>query len=97
MALPATTLRRLLAQVRPDNAQGEYYLTDLVALAIAEGTPVEGIQASADEIFGVNDREQLAQGRTHLPAAGGAAAHGGRGDLGGSRPPRRSRRRDRQA
>ena len=61
MALPAATLRRLLAQVTPDNAQGEYYLTDLVALAIAEGTPVEGIQASADEIFGVNDREQLAK------------------------------------
>ncbi len=62
MALPAATLRRLLAQVKPDNAQGEYYLTDLVALAIAEGTPVEGIRAaSSDEIFGVNDREQLAQ------------------------------------
>lgn len=61
MALPAATLRRLLAQVRPDNAQGEYYLTDLVALAIAEGTPVEGIAANAEEIFGVNDREQLAE------------------------------------
>ena len=61
MALPAATLRRLLDQVTPDNAQGEYYLTDLVALAIAEGTPVEGIAASAEEIFGINDREQLAE------------------------------------
>lgn len=61
MALPAATLRRLLAQVTADNAQGEYYLTDLVALAIAEGTPVEGIAASAEEIFGINDREQLAE------------------------------------
>ncbi len=61
MALPAATLRRLLTQVTADNAQGEYYLTDLVALAIAEGTPVEGIAASAEEIFGINDREQLAE------------------------------------
>ncbi len=61
MALPAATLRRLLAKVTADNAQSEYYLTDLVALAIAEGTPVEGIAASAEEIFGINDREQLAE------------------------------------
>lgn len=61
MALPAAMLRRLLDQVTADNAQGEYYLTDLVALAIAEGTPVESIAASAEEIFGVNDRGQLAE------------------------------------
>ena len=62
MALPTATLRRLLGQVTPDNAQGEYYLTDLVALAIAEGTPVEGVRAErAEEILGINDRAQLAQ------------------------------------
>ncbi|MCY4214105.1 MAG: bifunctional UDP-N-acetylglucosamine diphosphorylase/glucosamine-1-phosphate N-acetyltransferase GlmU [Gammaproteobacteria bacterium] len=62
MALPAAVLRRLLGQVTPDNAQGEYYLTDLVALAIAEDTPVEGIRAQdADEILGINDRAQLAK------------------------------------
>ena len=62
MALPVATLRRLLAQVTPDNAQGEHYLTDLVALAVADGMPVEGVRtASADEILGVNDRAQLAK------------------------------------
>ncbi|MXW48917.1 MAG: UDP-N-acetylglucosamine diphosphorylase/glucosamine-1-phosphate N-acetyltransferase [Gammaproteobacteria bacterium] len=62
MALPAAALRRLLAQVTPDNAQGEYYLTDLVALAIADGMQVAGIRAEdADEILGINDRAQLAK------------------------------------
>ena len=62
MALPADKLRRLLAQVTPDNAQGEYYLTDLAALAIADGMRVEGVRAaSADEILGINDRAELAK------------------------------------
>ena len=62
MALPAATLRRLLAQVTPNNAQGEYYLTDLVALAIADGMRVEGIRVeNTNEILGINDRAQLAE------------------------------------
>ena len=62
MALPAAKLRQLLAQVKPDNAQGEYYLTDLVALANADGMQVEGIRTeNADEILGINDRAQLAE------------------------------------
>jgi len=62
MALPAAALRRYLGEVRPQNAQGEYYLTDIVALAVAEGRSVEALQASApEEVLGVNDRLQLAQ------------------------------------
>ena len=50
-----------LARVRPDNAQGEYYLTDCIGLAVAEGRSVEAVVAAdADELEGANDRRQLA-------------------------------------
>jgi bifunctional UDP-N-acetylglucosamine pyrophosphorylase/glucosamine-1-phosphate N-acetyltransferase len=48
-----------LARLRPDNDQGEYYLTDLIALARQQGL-VASCQADAEEIAGVNDRAQLA-------------------------------------
>lgn len=48
-----------LAELRPDNDQGEYYLTDLIALALQHGV-VASCQADAEEIAGVNDRAQLA-------------------------------------
>ena len=61
MALRAGKLRTLLAEVNPRNAQEEYYLTDVVGLAIARGIAVEGIAvAEATEALGINDREQLA-------------------------------------
>lgn len=53
-------LRTALAQVRADNAQRELYLTDLVALAVAAGEEVAVVQAPPDEVFGVNDRVDLA-------------------------------------
>ncbi|MGY6553544.1 MAG: bifunctional UDP-N-acetylglucosamine diphosphorylase/glucosamine-1-phosphate N-acetyltransferase GlmU [Wenzhouxiangella sp.] len=50
-----------LDQVRPNNAQGEYYLTDCIALAVAEGCPVDAVVAEdAEELLGANDRGQLA-------------------------------------
>ena len=62
MAAPIGVLRRLLPLVRANNAQGEYYLTDAVQLAIAQGIRVEGIRAGDQtEALGVNDRAQLAQ------------------------------------
>jgi bifunctional UDP-N-acetylglucosamine pyrophosphorylase/glucosamine-1-phosphate N-acetyltransferase len=48
-----------LAALRPSNAQGEYYLTDLVALAAASGG-VASVEASFEETAGVNDRVDLA-------------------------------------
>ncbi len=61
IAAPAGVLRELLAEVRPDNAQGEYYLTDTVALAVSRGIEVLGLKAEhPDEVLGVNDRSQLA-------------------------------------
>lgn len=61
MAAPAGRLRAWLDAVRPDNAQGELYLTDVVELAIADGVRVDGVLADdEDEVAGVNDRRQLA-------------------------------------
>jgi len=51
-----------LAQVRNDNAQGEYYLTDVIAILISEGAPVGAVVAEDPvEPMGVNDRAQLAE------------------------------------
>ena len=61
MAAPTVALRRWLAALRNDNAAGEYYLTDVVALAVAEGVPVVGIAAPGEtEVLGVNSASQLA-------------------------------------
>jgi len=61
MALAAGPLRRFLARLDNDNAQGEYYLTDVIALAFAAGTKVQGIVIdSKTEVLGINDRAQLA-------------------------------------
>jgi bifunctional UDP-N-acetylglucosamine pyrophosphorylase/glucosamine-1-phosphate N-acetyltransferase len=54
--------RRALGRVRPENAQGEYYLTDLVRLARRAGLAVEGVEVGALEaVLGVNDRAELAR------------------------------------
>jgi len=50
-----------LAEVRPDNDQGEYYLTDVVAILSRAGATVEAVTvADPSEAQGVNDRKQLA-------------------------------------
>lgn len=61
MALPAADLVLWLAQLDTDNAQGELYLTDVIAMAVSEGKEVKSIQASPHEVIGINDRVQLAQ------------------------------------
>ena len=61
MAVPTRQLKRWLAALRNDNAQGEYYLTDIVAMAVAEGLPVVASAATDDtEVLGVNSPVQLA-------------------------------------
>jgi bifunctional UDP-N-acetylglucosamine pyrophosphorylase/glucosamine-1-phosphate N-acetyltransferase len=61
MAFAAGPLRRFLAQLDNDNAQGEYYLTDVIARAVDGGTKVKGtVIASPTEVLGINDRAQLA-------------------------------------
>jgi bifunctional UDP-N-acetylglucosamine pyrophosphorylase / glucosamine-1-phosphate N-acetyltransferase len=50
----------LLAAVKPDNAQNEYYLTDIVEIANARGLIARALVAKEKEVMGVNDRAQLA-------------------------------------
>ena len=62
MAIESGQLRQLLPRIGCDNAQGEYYLTDLIELAVASGLSVAVTQPqTASEVEGVNDRSQLAQ------------------------------------
>jgi bifunctional UDP-N-acetylglucosamine pyrophosphorylase / glucosamine-1-phosphate N-acetyltransferase len=62
LAAPARALRKWLAQLKPDNSQGEYYLTDIVALAVKERVPVKPVVAPRPlEVLGVNDKAQLAE------------------------------------
>ncbi len=56
----ATDMRRWLRAVRADNARGEYYLTDIVALARAEAARVAAVETSAAELSGINSRAELA-------------------------------------
>jgi bifunctional UDP-N-acetylglucosamine pyrophosphorylase/glucosamine-1-phosphate N-acetyltransferase len=62
----AADMARWLRAVRNDNAKGEYYLTDLVALARAEGLPVQAVEAPPDELAGINSRTELAQAEAVL-------------------------------
>jgi len=59
---PTKKLKAWLAKLQNNNAQKEYYLTDIVALATKERVPVTAIQADAAwETLGVNSRSQLAE------------------------------------
>ncbi len=61
MVAPTRFLKRALGMLRNENAQGEYYLTDVVGIAVAEDVPVVSAQpAHAWEIEGVNSKVQLA-------------------------------------
>jgi bifunctional UDP-N-acetylglucosamine pyrophosphorylase / glucosamine-1-phosphate N-acetyltransferase len=61
MAAPTAALKRWLARLTNDNAQGEYYLTDIVAMAVADGVHVVATHAASEtEVLGVNSPSQLA-------------------------------------
>ncbi|MEM9060299.1 MAG: bifunctional UDP-N-acetylglucosamine diphosphorylase/glucosamine-1-phosphate N-acetyltransferase GlmU [Pseudomonadota bacterium] len=55
------TMLRLLDKVRNDNAQAEYYLTDVIALAQGEGLTCRAVLCDEAETLGINDRIQLAE------------------------------------
>ena len=62
LAAPAARLREWLGRLGNDNAQGEYYLTDVIAMAVADGLEVRTAQpARPHEVMGVNNRLQLAE------------------------------------
>ena len=78
MAAPVGLLFDLLAEVKNDNAKGEYYLTDVVELARKRGAPTRAVFAAEDSVMGVNAQAELAQAealfqttqREHFLAAG---------------------------
>ncbi|MGB0723071.1 MAG: bifunctional UDP-N-acetylglucosamine diphosphorylase/glucosamine-1-phosphate N-acetyltransferase GlmU [Gammaproteobacteria bacterium] len=62
LAVKAGPLRKWLANLSNDNAQGEYYLTDIIAAAVADDVPVATAHpASETEVAGVNDKLQLSR------------------------------------
>jgi bifunctional UDP-N-acetylglucosamine pyrophosphorylase / glucosamine-1-phosphate N-acetyltransferase len=69
LAAPAGRLRAWLEGLSNANVQGEYYLTDCVAAAVADGVRVEAMPApTIAEVLGINDRAQLAAMETALRA-----------------------------
>jgi bifunctional UDP-N-acetylglucosamine pyrophosphorylase/glucosamine-1-phosphate N-acetyltransferase len=62
MIAPARALRGWLAALKNDNAQGEYYLTDVIVMAVRADMKVNGVISPTEaEVLGVNDKVQLAQ------------------------------------
>ena len=62
LAVATRHLKRWIAELKNDNAQGEYYLTDIIALAVRDGIDVETHQPEFEwEVLGVNSKSQLAE------------------------------------
>lgn len=66
LAAPRAKLEQWLSQLSNDNAQGEYYLTDIIAMAVADGVRVDTeIATDPMQVQGANDRLQLAELERH--------------------------------
>ena len=74
---PAADLFDWLRMVRNENAKGEYYLTDAIALARDAGRRVVAVEAPAAELGGINSREELAAAEAHVQSALRRAAMAG--------------------
>jgi bifunctional UDP-N-acetylglucosamine pyrophosphorylase/glucosamine-1-phosphate N-acetyltransferase len=65
--MPAAKLKEWLSRLGNNNSQGEYYLTDVLEMAVADGVRVHGVKAgSMVEVMGINDRKQLASAERAL-------------------------------
>lgn len=73
-AVRAADLWPLLDRVGNDNAAGEYYLPDIVMLALADGDRAVVVETDADEVIGINSRAELAYGEERWQAARRAQA-----------------------
>jgi bifunctional UDP-N-acetylglucosamine pyrophosphorylase/glucosamine-1-phosphate N-acetyltransferase len=70
MVVPVKWLRRWLGKLKNSNAQGEYYLTDIIAMAVREKVGVAPLVApTVAEVLGINDKLQLAEVEAHYRAA----------------------------
>lgn len=66
LALPAARLADWMGRLSNNNAQGEYYLTDVIAMAVADGLVVATEQPHDPmEVQGANDRRQLSELERH--------------------------------
>jgi bifunctional UDP-N-acetylglucosamine pyrophosphorylase/glucosamine-1-phosphate N-acetyltransferase len=74
---PAADLFAWLRAVRNDNAKGEYYLTDVVALAAAAGKRVVAVESPEAELRGINSRAELAGAEAEAQQAMRATAMAG--------------------
>ena len=92
---PADFFREATAGLGTGNAQGEYYLTDVVARA-ARSIGVSAIEAAFDDVCGINDRQQLAEAEATLRGRINRALHGARHLPRPRLDGRRARRRDRR-
>ena len=62
LAVPAGLLNEWIPQLSSNNAQGEYYLTDIIAMAAEQGVRIQAIQSATEqEVQGVNNRQQQAE------------------------------------
>ncbi|MGR3402730.1 MAG: bifunctional UDP-N-acetylglucosamine diphosphorylase/glucosamine-1-phosphate N-acetyltransferase GlmU [Paracoccus sp. (in: a-proteobacteria)] len=77
MALDAGLLRQLIVRLSDNNAAGEYYLTDLVALARAEGRRTDVVTCDEAQTLGINTRAELAAAETAFQARARAEALAG--------------------
>jgi bifunctional UDP-N-acetylglucosamine pyrophosphorylase/glucosamine-1-phosphate N-acetyltransferase len=69
MVCPAGRLRTWLGGLDNDNSQGEYYLTDVIGLAVGDGCVVHGVKADSwVEVMGINHKKQLAEAERALQA-----------------------------
>lgn len=69
MLCPVMMLREWLAKLENNNSQGEYYLTDIIAMAVADGVTVHGVKVDNPvEVMGINDKKQLAIAERALQA-----------------------------
>jgi bifunctional UDP-N-acetylglucosamine pyrophosphorylase/glucosamine-1-phosphate N-acetyltransferase len=69
LCAPANLLKNWLGRLSSDNAQGEYYLTDVLGMAVSDGAVVHAVKADDQvEIMGINDKQQLAIAERALQA-----------------------------
>jgi bifunctional UDP-N-acetylglucosamine pyrophosphorylase/glucosamine-1-phosphate N-acetyltransferase len=74
LVAPTARLKQWLAQLSDDNAQREYYLTDVIAAAVRDDVAVNAVVcADATEVLGVNSKAQLAQAERVAQARAAAA------------------------
>jgi bifunctional UDP-N-acetylglucosamine pyrophosphorylase/glucosamine-1-phosphate N-acetyltransferase len=65
-AVRAGRLTETLKQVTDDNAQGEFYLTDVIGILVADGERITAVKAAPQEVMGINSQDQLAEARREL-------------------------------